>query len=603
MIHTKTFTGAAGVTHRAIPAPPSGKLTDVLDYGVTCTEVSAGGFMVTLDDSEFTHWYIFEAASNPTDWDEWVWQFNLDQGALTEQYDTATMIDSFNRFAITGTSTPALAIADIGLATGTGLSRAWSWTASGLPVTLSRQNLDGTLKWVIVHNNTLVWLGHATNLLGNYVAWNVTPGATGAVTLAKKQIARKAWRFTNDASNSIAPPGPTWPGLWSNMSGAARHEVLTLNDMVHSLTLRSGAQPSDRHNARMVKAIQSAIRSLHTKHPWTYYKSQTRFTTSPEVAMEITYDRTGGSTERLVTITSDSEWPADAAYGELFIGDKIYRVHRRLSDTTATLEPDHSPSADYTGEATWRRRAYSFGREIIKVEYAHNITANRPLTSLPHAEFGASAYSQVVSGYTRNFSWQNHGGKFGGSEFVLHPAPIAEETIEVSALMLPIVPTITSVTGTDMAGSSGGYTLTSTAGAFSSRHVGCIVRVSINSTAPTELNSDNWDFQAFVTAVNSATSITISDPLPQSYSARGYVISSPIDIEASVMLEALEDEAFYQYTKNHDHEKTVVASNMAKKSLLEAMTRDRRTSDSAMDAGTPFWNLYKSDFSNTPMDE
>jgi hypothetical protein len=211
MIHTKTFTGAAGVTHRAIPAPPSGKLTDVLDYGVTCTEVSAGGFMVTLDDSEFTHWYIFEAASNPTDWDEWVWQFNLDQGALTEQYDTATMIDSFNRFAITGTSTPALAIADIGLATGTGLSRAWSWTASGLPVTLSRQNLDGTLKWVIVHNNTLVWLGHATNLLGNYVAWNATPGATGTVTLARQQIARKAWRYTSAALTVVTPPGDPSP--------------------------------------------------------------------------------------------------------------------------------------------------------------------------------------------------------------------------------------------------------------------------------------------------------------------------------------------------------------------------------------------------------
>jgi hypothetical protein len=319
--------------------------------------------------------------------------------------------------------------------------------------------------------------------------------------------------------------------------------------------------------------------------------------------MTIEYDRTGGASERLVTITDGDNWPADAAMGEILIGGNFYKVHRRLSNTTATLEPDSAMMSDYEGDATWRRRAYTFGREVLKIEYAHNITNNRPLTSIPFAEFNASTFSSTINGHSRCFSWQNHGGKFGGCEFILHPAPTEEETIEVSASVLPITPSIHSVTGSNLAGSANSDTVTSAGAAFHKRLVGCIIRVSSNSTTPTDLDSDNWDFQSFIIAAPTATTLTLSEALPETISARGYAISSPIDIEASVMLEALEDEAFYQYTKNHDHAKSVIASEMAKKSLREAMSRDRRVGDHAMDAGSPSWQIYKSDATNLPTED
>jgi hypothetical protein len=154
-----------------------------------------------------------------------------------------------------------------------------------------------------------------------------------------------------------------------------------------------------------------------------------------------------------------------------------------------------------------------------------------------------------------------------------------------------------------MAGTVGADTVTSASAAFHKRLIGCILRVSSNATAPIELNSDLWDFQAFILDVPNATTLTLSSTLPSNIVARGYSISSPIDIEASVMLEALEDETFYQYTKNHDHAKSVIASEMAKKSLREAMSRDRRVGDHAMDAGASSWQLYKSDSPNLPTED
>jgi hypothetical protein len=353
----------------------------------------------------------------------------------------------------------------------------------------------------------------------------------------------------------------------------------------------------------MVKAVQTAIRTIHAKHSWNYYKRQTRFTTSPAVDMEIEYDHTGGAHERLVTITSAHTWPTDAEYGEIYVADQAYRIYRRLSDTTATLEPDHSLTEDYEGSASWKRRAYSFGREILKVEYCHNVTANRQITALPSTEFNAISFSPIVSGYTRHFSWQNHGGKFGGSEFILHPAPISAEIIEVSAAMLPITPTLLSVSGTDLAGTIGGYTITSASASFTKRLVGSIIRISGNSTAPLELNVDNWDFQSFIVSVGNGTTLTLSDPLPQTFSANGYNISSPLDVEASIMLEAVEDEAYYQYTKNHDHKGAKLANEMALKSLREAMTRDQRIGTNSLDAGTPFWQWNKTDFNQVLHDD
>ena len=75
--------------------------------------------------------------------------------------------------------------------------------------------------------------------------------------------------------------------------------------MVHNLTMRCGVTaPSALSNAKIIRAIQSALRELQSKHRWCYYRRQTRFKTSPMKTMDIIYDQSGGVEDRLVTITS-----------------------------------------------------------------------------------------------------------------------------------------------------------------------------------------------------------------------------------------------------------------------------------------------------------
>lgn len=353
-------------------------------------------------------------------------------------------------------------------------------------------------------------------------------------------------------------------------------EVFTLHQLVHRLTLRSGSKPTDRTTAMFVRAIQDAMRGLVGKHPWNYFRRNSRFTSSAPVDVTIAYDHTGGTHERLMTITGGTSWPADAALGEIRSGERRYRVHKRITTLQATLEPDFSLTGDLTGDYTWERRAYSFTREIEKTHYLHNLTLDRQVPFMPVTDFERESHYDFGGGYFDKFTWANHGGQFGTSEIILLPAPRLVETYEISATVKPIIPTIESEGGTDAAGTQAAYQVSSSQASFSQRLVGTVFRLSSDATPPTQFSSDKWTFQSFVTKVVDANTLELADPLPETFTGRGYVVSSPMDIEASIMLEAVEDEAYYQYTKNHDHKTLPQAKALARESLLQAIARDNR---------------------------
>ena len=293
------------------------------------------------------------------------------------------------------------------------------------------------------------------------------------------------------------------------------------------------------------------------------------------------YQHTGGAEERLLTITDGvNTWPSDAELGEVRIGaERSYRVYRRISNTEITLEPDFSFSEDFTGEqVTWERRAYQFSREITKVHYVHNLTLDRILTYMPPGSFQENSYSRVGYGRAETFTWQNHGTRFGAADFVIHPPPISSEIFEVSATVNPLIPKVQLEDGTDAAIAAGSNVMTSATGAFTDKLVGSIVRISSDATSPTYFDGGNWEWQAFVLSVDSATQLTLSENSPAAITGRGYSISSPVDIESSTMLEYVEDEAFHQYTKNHKHESFRVARQTARESLILAIARDNKVS-------------------------
>ena len=360
-------------------------------------------------------------------------------------------------------------------------------------------------------------------------------------------------------------------------SGTPAVEVFTLHDLMHRLTLRTMNNASPRAQMLIQRAIQDTIRQLPALHDWNYYKRQSRFTSTAGFTAEVSYDH-DGATPRLLTITDeDNIWPTDASYGEIWYGGRPYRIYRRINSTQVMLEEAFSPSTDFEGSVRFERRAYQFSREITKVHHMQNLTTNRWIEFMPTAEFQARSHARWGYGLTTHFTFQNHGGLFGSTEIILLPSSTRAETYEVTATINPHIPKIDLVSGTTAVVTSGSATVTCSGAAFTDKLIGSIFRLGRTATAPSNDNYQDYEFQAFVTAVTSTT-LTLSEVSPVAASGRGYTISSPVDIDASVMLEFTEDMAFAKYCQNHDHKSYQQAYAIALQSLRIARSRNNKVS-------------------------
>lgn len=357
-------------------------------------------------------------------------------------------------------------------------------------------------------------------------------------------------------------------------SGFPSHEIFTLHQLVHRLSLRSASDGSERMGALMVRAVQDAIRSLPGSYDWNYFKRQARFTTTAPVNPEVVYDATGGANERQLTITSADVWPADAALGLVYISDRSYRVATRISDTVITLESDFAPTDDYTGSVKWERRAYHFSREITKMHFLHSITSNRSVAFIPTSQFQSLDRVQWTGGITTYFTCQNSGNRFGATEITLLPTPETPETFEVTATVNPHIPRVTLLSGEEAVTTAGSTAVTCSDGAFTSKLIGTIFRRGRTEVAPTHFENEDYDFEAFIVDTPTATTLTLSEAAPSTASDLGYAISSPIDIHAATMLEYIEDLAFANYTKNHDHKGYAQARQIANDSFRVAISRN-----------------------------
>jgi hypothetical protein len=87
---------------------------------------------------------------------------------------------------------------------------------------------------------------------------------------------------------------------------------------------------------------------------------------------------------------------------------------------------------------------------------------------------------------------------------------------------------------------SGSASVTGSGTAWAARHVGTVFRVSRSAAKPTgPAGANPAAFERIITAVSSATSITLDSTADESLSACGYLLSDPVDVEPGAMLVAL----------------------------------------------------------------
>jgi hypothetical protein len=309
-----------------------------------------------------------------------------------------------------------------------------------------------------------------------------------------------------------------------------------LNDVFE--VLETGRQ---MRNAK--DAVLTAYNDLANWHEWKYYKRRYNFRTEDSYSTgTLAFDFTGGAFERLVTLT-DGTWPTNAAMGVLRINQDHWRIDERKSGTTVTLLPDQNPGADVAAGTSyeWYREAYPLPVLVRREHGLISPSDRRELLYVTPDKWLARrrAYGDTATTTPQFYTILNDSEYYNRLQLVLGPAPSSDQTFEFlfDSYPRPLV-THEYKTGT-VSVDSGGTTVTGVTTAFSSAHVGAVIRFSSSATDVTSPRGDNpYVFQRTITAVASATSLTIDSAAPSAIAGKVYSISDPLDLEAGAMLTA-----------------------------------------------------------------
>lgn len=339
--------------------------------------------------------------------------------------------------------------------------------------------------------------------------------------------------------------------LVTRAPSSSQTEILTYQDLVNRLLDGPFNQLTrDGRNARIAKrAVLRAYRDLQTMHQWSYLERRGQLTTvASQETGTVVYDHTGGSSERLVTLTG-ATFPTDAQYYSLLIGTRVYQIQQYLSSTTIQLREDTNPGADVAATAyTLFRSKFPAPVGLRRVSELVDMNTGTWLSGITNAAMIDYLATSYTPQYEVCFTVRNTGATIGGLDFELAPPPSVERTYDYAyeASCRPLL------TEKEYAGSvtvnSGATTVTGTGTAFAAKHVGSIIRFSdgsVNHPTPPEgsIEGDNpYLAQRTIMSVASSTSLTIDSSLSAAttYTGVKYVISDPLDVEQFSMLSALE---------------------------------------------------------------
>ena len=316
----------------------------------------------------------------------------------------------------------------------------------------------------------------------------------------------------------------------------------TFSDVIEQLVDYIGGARDASSLRSLKRAIREAYREIANAHPWTYLKRHGRLVTqAPYLTGTITYVHS----TRTVTL-SGGTFPTWLAKGDnISSGDIECVVQSRTNGTTLVLDEVNNFGADIsTGQAyTVFRDSFDLPADfrsgdrpvweegLWKIEYADPQAWLRMRRSY-HTTGSSILYTITKSPRT-----------VGRLAIRMAPAPDASETVDYIYQCRPREFTIGEYRVEDARASitSGQATVTGTKTAFSSaKMVGTILRLSDSATSfPTDFEGDNYAaLEDTISAVASATQLTVENNAAATYSNVRLVISDPIDIEEGAMMNA-----------------------------------------------------------------
>jgi hypothetical protein len=187
--------------------------------------------------------------------------------------------------------------------------------------------------------------------------------------------------------------------------------------------------------------------------------------------------------------------------------------------------------------------------------------------------------------WPRRAALRNTGEVYVGLELVFSPPPDAERTYDVMYEAEPRALKILEENAGTCTVSS--LSVTGSGTAFDSSMVGSVIRFTTSTTdAPTSLegyiSSDNpYDEYRVITAVASATSLTIDEAVSGTYSGTKFSISDPLDIDVTSMYTCLLRMAEVEYGRLSGAPDLSTREQLASRELERAKENDNRVTHAA----------------------
>lgn len=366
------------------------------------------------------------------------------------------------------------------------------------------------------------------------------------------------------------------------------YELWTFQDAIDQVLDINVGRDASPQNLRMAKrAVIEAYRDLPEKHSWRYFGRTLKLTTSPaQTEGTLAYDHTGGTHERLVTLTGGAV-PDDAVFYELIVAGVRYEIEDRKSSTTFTLSERSNPGQDIapgTGY-TLVRDSYPLPDDFGKLGRLTDVQA--PGARLWEVSLDeATVQNRFVRTINQPYSYAIfQSPKYpGGLAIKLAPSPTDQRTYDAVYYARPRPLKVENECEGSVSVSSGGTSVTGSETRFSQNHVGAIIRFGTADSLPTGIfgsvgvsnQSNPYQFQSVIKSVASATSLELATPAPQSFSDVKYTISDRLDLEAGSMLTyfmRLCEEKYAFLTRN---EKYAAYRTEALRALEDAKAADYR---------------------------
>lgn len=326
------------------------------------------------------------------------------------------------------------------------------------------------------------------------------------------------------------------------------------------------------------RSIFEVARLWPALHRWTYYYGLGRlFLNGAYATGTVSYTK---STNQ---ITADAgtgvSFPSWAASGNIRIGDIIAKVATRNSATVLTLDAQLTYQADIaalTGYSLYQD-TYLLWSDFMATDH---FIAEYRFGNLGYVQPGEwewatrTAEREGPPAYYTFFPSNSLPERYDAR---IWPFPDVNQTLECvySRRLKPI--NYVSETRGRVTVANADTTVTGVGTKFSSSMVGSYIRLSADATPPSGLEGPNPTvLEAAITAVASATSLTIGTAAPQAVNGASYVVSDVLDIEVNTMALAFAWQCQLELARSMSRKDAPAVEQSAMKYLLIAKDADAR---------------------------